>query len=55
MPLYDKYHHFIGYGCHPEWGPGPPDILAPWVQLRIDQGLPYIIELLSKAFGGSCP
>ncbi len=55
IPLYDKYGRFTGYGCHPEYGPGPPDIYAPWVQLRIDQGLPYIIDLLSKAFGGSCP
>jgi hypothetical protein len=55
MPLYDDHHHFIGYGCHPEWGPGLPDIFAPWVQLRIDQSLPYIVDLLSKAFGGSCP
>jgi len=39
MSLYDRYNRFIGYGCHPEWGPDQPDIVAPWVQKRIDDSL----------------
>lgn len=55
MPLYDPFGRFTGYGCHPEWGPGPPEIFAPWIQQRIDQSLPEVIKLLAKGFGGSCP
>jgi hypothetical protein len=55
MPLYDIFGRFKGYGCHPEWGPDKPEILAPWVQQRIDESTPYVDELLEQAFGGTCP
>ena len=55
IPLYDRAGRFTGYGCHPEWGPGLPDILAPWVQLEIDESLAPVIDVLSKYFGSSGP
>jgi hypothetical protein len=55
IPLYDSVGRFTGYGCHSEWGPGLPDILAPWVQLEVDESLAPVIDVLSKYFGGSGP
>jgi len=55
ISLYDSLGRFTGYGCHPEWGPGLPDISAPWVQSEIDESLAPVVDVLSKYFGGSGP
>lgn len=55
VPLYDQNGHFTGYGCHPEFGPDNPTVLAPWVQQRITESRAHILNVLKKAFGSACP
>ncbi len=48
IPIYDRYHRFLGYGCHPEYGPRPENEgkLAPWMVAAIEQSRPNIWTVL---------
>lgn len=53
IALYDEYHRFLGYGCHPDWGPPPYGAgeLHPWYRERVEESLPHVMNILSNTFG----
>jgi len=48
VPLYDQYHRFQGYGCHPEYGPLPQGEgrLTPWMVAQIEESRPHVWQVL---------
>lgn len=48
VPLYDERRRFVGYGCHPEYGPIPEGEgeLAPWMVAYVEESQPVVWTVL---------
>lgn len=48
IPLYNRYRRFLGYGCHPEYGPLPEGEgqLTPWMLSHIEESQPHVWTVL---------